>query len=108
MMHHKDLASAPQQRLVIMLPAANLSGVVRDQLRTMTSEGFADIDIRWNANVLAIEARGRSGYVRRIFNCAGARVMEKIDRGGIGVERFYDADGITLLSEAIFDSCDDR
>ena len=108
MMHHKDLASAPQQRLVIMLPAANLSGVVRDQLRTMTSEGFADIDIRWNANVLAIEARGESGYVRRIFNCAGARVREKIDRGGIGVERFYDADGITLLSEAIFDSCDDR
>ena len=57
---------------------------------------------------MAIEARGESGYVRRIFNCAGARVMEKIDRGGIGVERFYDADGITLLSEAIFDSCDDR
>ena len=108
MMHHKDLASAPQQRLAIMLPPANLSGVVRDQLRRMTSEGFADIDVRWNANVLAIEARGESGYVRRVFNCTGARVMEKIDRGGIGVERFYDADGITLLSEAIFDSCDDR
>lgn len=108
MMHHKDLASAPRQRLAIVLPPANLSGVVRDQLRTMTSEGFADIDIRWNANVLAIEARGEPGYVRRVFNCTGARVMEKIDRGGIGVERFYDADGITLLSEAIFDSCDDR
>lgn len=108
MMHHKDLATAPQQRIAIVLPPVNLSGVVRDQLRSMTSEGFGDIDIRWNANVLSIEARGDLGSVRRVFNCSGARVMEKIDRDGIGVERYYDADGITLLSEAIFDSEDDR
>jgi hypothetical protein len=108
MMHHKDIASAPQQRLAVALAPVNLSGVVRDQLRTMTSQGFADIDVRWNASVLSIEARGHESSVRRVFNCAGACVMEKVDRRGIAVERYFDADGITLLSEAIFDQDEDR
>ncbi len=108
MMHHKDIALAPQGRVVVSLPPIDLSGVVRDQLRTMTAQGFADIDVRWNASVLSIEGRGQEGRVRRVFNCAGACVMEKIDRQGIGIERYYDADGITLLSEAIFDQDEDR
>mgnify|MGYP001164633907 CR=1 FL=1 len=108
MMHHKDIASAPQRRIAVVLPPVNLAGVVKDQLMTLTSDGFGDIDVRWNANVLAIEGRGHSGIVRRVFNCAGACVMEKIDRGGFGVERYFDADGITLLSEAIFEAAEDR
>ncbi len=107
-MHHKDIASAPQQRIAVSLPPVNLSGVLRDQLRTMTAQGFADIDIRWNASVLSIEARGQESSLRRVFNCAGACVMEKVDRRGIAVERYFDADGITLLSEAIFDQDEDR
>lgn len=108
MMHHKDLASAPQQRLAVALPPVNLAAVARAQLSTMAAEGYGDIDVRWNADVLAIEARGEEGLVRRVFNCAGACVMEKIDRGGIGVQRTFDSDGITLLSEAIFDDDGDR
>ncbi|MEI2805965.1 hypothetical protein [Albidovulum sp.] len=108
MIHHKDLSSAPQQRLAVALAPVNLSGVVRDQLRTMTAQGFAEIDIRWNASVLSIEARGEDSSVRRVFNCAGACVMEKVDQRGIAVERCFDADGITLLSEAIFDQDEDR
>lgn len=107
-MHHKELASAPHQRINVALPPVNLSGLVKDQLRSMTANGFGDIDIRWNASVLSIEARGDDGTVRRVFNCAGACVMEKIDHGGCGIERYWDADGITLLSEAIFDQIDDR
>lgn len=108
MMHHKDIVSAPQRRLAVALAPVNLSGVLRDQLRTMTAEGFADIDIRWNASVLSIEARGQENSVRRVFNCAGTCVMEKVDRRGIAVQRYFDADGITLLSEAIFDQNGDR
>lgn len=108
MMHHKNIASAPQRRIAVVLPPVNLAEVVKDQLRTMTSEGFGDIDVRWNASVLAIEGRGQSGMVRRVFNCAGACVTERIDRGGYGVERCFDADGITLLSEAIFEEVEDR
>ncbi len=107
-MHHKDIASAPQRRLAVALAPVNLSGVVCDQLRAMTAQGFADIDIRWNASVLSIEARGHESSVRRVFNCAGACVMEQVDRRGIAVERCFDADGITLLSEAIFDQDADR
>lgn len=108
MMHHKDIATAPQRRIVVALAPANLSGVVHDQLRSMTADGFADIDVRWNASVLSIEARGEEGSVRRVFNGAGACVMEKIDQRGIGIERYFDADGITLLSEAILDHEPDR
>lgn len=108
MMHQKDIASAPQRRSVVTLPPVNLSGVVRDQLGMMTAQGYADIDVRWNASVLSIDARGQDGWVRRVFNCTGACVMEKIDQRGIGIERYYDADGITLLSEVIFDQGEDR
>jgi len=108
MMHHKEFASAPNQRIVVALPPVNLSTLVREQVQSMAGDGFEDIDIRWNSSVLSIEARGDEGSLRRVFNCAGACVMEKIDRGGIGVERYWDADGITLLSEAIFDQYGDR
>lgn len=108
MMHHKTIAAAPLRRAALMSAPVNLAGVLKAQLMTMTAEGFGDIDIRWNASVLAIEGRGPGGLVRRVFNCAGACVTERIDRGGHGVERFYDADGITLISEAILEVEEDR
>ena len=101
MIHDKMIASTPNQRIAVKLPPANLSGLVREQLSRMTAEGFEDIDVRWNSIALSIEARGPDRSVLRVFNCAGACVLERIDQQGIGVERYFDADGITLLSEAI-------
>mgnify|MGYP006909083169 CR=1 FL=1 len=104
-MHHRsDIAAASGQRHSLSIPPTNLGGLVREQVQAIVADGFSDIDIRWNSIVLSIEAQSDDGFVRRVFNCSGACVMEKIDRGGCGVERYYDSDGITLLSEEIFET----
>lgn len=108
MHHHTQLAATPTQRHSLSRPPANLGGLVRQQLREITSEGFTEIDVRWNSDVLSIEGQNPAGFVRRVFNCSGACVMEKIDRDGRGVERYFDSDGITLLSEEMFDTAANR
>jgi len=108
MHHHMAVAAAPTRHQPQSRPPANLGRLVRDQVREIVADGYGEIDIRWNSVVLSIEGQSEDGYLRRIFNCSGACVMEKIDRRGQGVERYYDSDGITLLSEAMFDSAANR
>ena len=105
---HAHLAAAPGPRHSLARPPANLGRLVRDQLREITSDGFTEVDVRWNSVVLSIEGQNAQGFVRRVFNCSGACVMEKVDRDGRGVERYYDSDGITLLSEEMFDTAANR
>ncbi|MCB2115411.1 MAG: hypothetical protein KDE00_03730 [Rhodobacteraceae bacterium] len=105
---HAHVAAVPGHRHPLGRPPANLGGLVRDQLRKITSEGFTEVDVRWNSIVLSIEGQNAQGFVRRVFNGSGACVMEKVDRDGRGVERYYDSDGITLLSEEMFDTSANR
>lgn len=108
MLHLTGLSAPTSERIYLMQPSVNMSDLVQRQLRDLTADGYGDIDVLWNSIALSIEARCDEGALRRVFNCAGACVMEKIDRNGAGVERVYDADGITLLSEEIFDEIGDR
>lgn len=107
MLNIAGLSAPPSERIYLMQPSVNMSDLVQRQLQEITADGFGDIDVRWNSIALSIEARSDEGSLRRVFNCAGACVMEKIDRCGAGVERVYDADGITLLSEEIIDEIGD-
>lgn len=102
MLNIAGLSAPPSERIYLMQPSVNMSDLVQRQLREIAADGFGDIDVRWNSIALSIEARSDEGSLRRVFNCAGACVTEKIDHRGAGVERVYDADGITLLSEEIF------
>ncbi|MDI3338585.1 hypothetical protein QKW60_19410 [Defluviimonas aestuarii] len=108
MIHMTDITASPFEKVTILRPAANLGQLVRDQLSALTASGYAQVDVRWNSDMLLIDAKSDDGYVCRVFNADGACVMEQIDRRGIGVERHFEEDGITVISEEIFGESEDR
>jgi hypothetical protein len=85
-----------------------LGAIVKEQLMAISSEGYADFDVRWNGVALSIEARNDETIIRRDFSPVGNLEMEKIVERGITVERFFDHDGIALIHENIFADSDDR
>lgn len=85
-----------------------LSRLVREQIRDLSADGFADFDVAWDGVGLSFAARSEDGFVRREFNGAGRLEFEKVFDKGVGVERSFDLDGITLISEKIFVTSDDR
>lgn len=101
MYHMTGIKALPDQAIRVERPNARLGQIVRDQLASMTETGYCDIDVRWNSDVLIIEARSDDGRIRRMFNCAGICLMERIDCAGFGVKRYFDDDGLTLISEEI-------
>jgi hypothetical protein len=102
-----DFADRAQPISVSVAPE-RLGAIVKDQVMAISSEGYADFDVRWNGVALSIEARNDDTIIRRDFSAVGILEMEKIVERGITVERFFDRDGIALIHENIFANSDDR
>lgn len=101
MIHMTDITASPFEKVTITRTATNLGQLVRDQLSALTAAGFGEVDVRWNSDMLLIDAKSDDGYVCRVFNSNGICVMEEIDRRGIAVQRHFETDGITVISEEI-------
>lgn len=96
------------QPISVSVAPERLGAIVKDQVRTIASEGYSDFDVRWNGIALSIEARHDETILRRDFSPLGTLSMERIVERGITVERFFDRDGIALIHENVFADFDDR
>ena len=108
MIHMTDITASPFEKVIVTRPATNLGQLVSDQLSALTASGYGGVNVRWNSDMLLIDARSDDGYVCRVFNCSGICVMEEIGRRGIGVSRKFEEDGLTVISEEIFEETADR
>ncbi len=108
MIHTTGISQARADRVRVVRAGIDLGQLVRDQLNAMMADGHEEVEVRWNCDMLMVEARSADLYVCRAFDSTGACMMEKFDQGGTGVERYFDVDGITLVSEVIIDKSEDR
>lgn len=108
MIHSANAFADRTGTISVVISAARLGAIVKEQLAAISSEGFADFDVRWNGVALSIEARNDEIVLRRDFSPTGKLALEKIVERGITVERHFGADGIALVHENIFANSDDR
>lgn len=103
-----DIFADRSQAIYVPRAIADLSNVVHAQIQEIATEGYADFSVRWSGMTLMIEARGDKKIIRRELDCFGQLLMEKITDLEIKSVRVFKADGITPVSEIIFEMQDDR
>ena len=103
-----DVFADRTQAIYVPRAVADLSNVVHRQIQEIAAEGYADFSVRWSGMTLMIEARGDKKIIRRELDSFGHLLMEKVTDLEIKAVRIFKADGITPVSEIIFEMQDDR
>ncbi|MCB2094271.1 MAG: hypothetical protein KDE11_07685 [Rhodobacteraceae bacterium] len=108
MIQLKEICAGRPQSIFVPRAVADMRDILNAQIREIAAEGYADFSIRWNGMTLMIEARDDRKTIRRELDCFGHVLMEKITDLQIRTVRVFKADGITPVSEIVFEMPDDR